>query len=367
MTSNSHFMHTGPFLRRNLIKGLSAHLMRSNSAASLRTAISHSHDPFIASSYYRKPGSVLCIEVFKLRHKDSEDVKLFQATAALHDMFVTKSRCKVTILDLSSPSPQVLHCQSQICDLVTLEDPIEPHRIVYVNLRQPFCVQRDSILVSTPDGGGLSLSHSYQLLIEFEAAGAAYWPPLNFQELGISTESFQSPERHWIMSTRLDNPSRQSDDRPSPSLSLGCLLDQLNYETNYVMDFDLRWEAACTILQRLADNDADIADGQMLSRHMPPDGDNQIVLSNPQLRNRFRQGLGEVHYLVPLNTALSLDRYRCISCGLCHTSIDQLQHHLKESHPTYEYILSSTAEGPLFRVSALEESTMSHQRINQIR
>ncbi|KAK2612837.1 hypothetical protein QQS21_001117 [Conoideocrella luteorostrata] len=449
MTAHSPCKRTAPFLHRNWLKGVKA-LQESSVMGSIISAPRHklphgegdgrptkrrriaSPDPrdidhLVVSPHMSEPGLTLRIEVLKILHKDSKKVKSYQGTAAPRDVLTTKARCKVTIFDMSSPSPQVLHCQSQMCDLTTFKNPVGPHRIARVDLPRPFYVTQDSIMINRPDDGGFNLSDSYQLLIEFEAANAAHWPPLNSQDFGIPTESLYPPwgtAEHWIMSSKFDKVYGRL--KNPLSLSARYPSDQSSYQTNYLMDIDLKWTAGFKAFQRLekgskhcitaADPDCDmyndtavssIEDGitavNDVNNHITTDespvdldddfaGDNTPsrslrareknkvynlkVLSDQQLGRERKQpepsldgavNEGRVQYLLPPDQPVSLDYYRCINCGAYHESMDQLQLHLETSHPTYEYMLDTTSQGPVFRVSALPETTVSPQKIHQLR
>ncbi|QPG93750.1 hypothetical protein C2857_002215 [Epichloe festucae Fl1] len=444
MTAQSPCKRTAPFLQRNWLKNvkalqnasvmgniISTPMMQKLSSdadgddtrPAKRCRIS-SHDSFdidhlIASPRMSESGSTLRIEVLKILHKDSKKVKSYQATAP-RDVLTTKARCKVTIFDTSSGPPQLLHCQSQMCDLITFENPAGPHHIARVNLPRPFFVPHDSILINRPDDGGFDLSDSYQLLIEIEAANALHWPPLNPQDLGIPAESLYPPwgsTQHWILSSKFDKVFGRL--KNPLNLSARYPPNQPSHQTNYVMDVDLRWTAGFKALRRLdkgskncitaIDPDAVYSD-EALSPGVPPvngihnhtvttesptpndqeddfGGDqtpsrslrareknkiyNLKVLSDQQLGRERKQPArnlnvssneGRIQYVLPLYQPVSLDYYRCINCGAYHESMDQLQLHLQLSHPTYEYTLEDSNDGPLFRVSALRESTMSPQK-----
>ncbi|GAO14897.1 hypothetical protein UVI_02007360 [Ustilaginoidea virens] len=377
-------------------------------------------DHLIASPRMSESGSTLRIEVLKILHKDSKRVKSYQPALPC-DVLAIKARCKVTILDTSSGPPQVLHCQSQMCDLTTFKNPAGPHRVARVDLPRPFFVPHYSILINRPDDGGFDLSDSYQVLIELESANSIHWPPLDSHDFGIPAETLYSPwctTQHWTLSSRFDavfgrlkNPLSLSTRYPS---------DQSSYQTNYVMDVDLRWTAGLKTPRQLdkgsmscitaVDPDSDLFSNNVISPlangtvvnginghvdavESPKDHEDEFggdqtpsrslraraknkvynlkILSDQQLeRDKKQRGQspheatsqGRVQYLLPSDQPISLDFYRCISCGAYHESMDQLRLHLQHWHPHFEYILENSNQGPLFRVSPLRELTASPQR-----
>ncbi|KAG6004844.1 hypothetical protein E4U21_000682 [Claviceps maximensis] len=447
MTARSPCQRTAPFLHRTWLKGVKAlqnssvmgniisspmhplphmsdgegHDDRSAKRRRISSPDAFDIDHLIASPRMSESGSTLRIEVLKILHKDSKKVKSYQGTAP-RDVLSSKARCKVTIFDTSSGPPQVLHCQSQMCDLITFANPAGPHRIARIDMPRPFFVPHDSILINRPDDGGFDLSDSYQLLIELEAANTIHWPPLNSHDLGLSSESLHSPggsTRHWILSSKFDSVFGRL--KNPLNLSARYPADQLSLQTNYVMDIDLRWTAGFKALRKLekglkhcitaVDPDGGDSDSKSSPTGEVPtangvrndaaltentkDQDDELacgedtpsrslrarektkvynlrVLSDQQFGRGRKQRArnlndaaseGRIQYVLPTYQPVSLDYYRCINCGVYHESMDQLQLHLKISHPTYEYTLeSSNDDAPLLRVSALQGPTLSPRK-----
>ncbi|KAG5926998.1 hypothetical protein E4U42_002715 [Claviceps africana] len=441
MTARSPCRRTPPFLQRTWLKGVKA-LQKSPAMGSMISTTPHQlphiddgddarsakrrrmsshdsldHDNLIASPGTSQSGSTLRIEVLKLLHKDSKKVKSYQGTAP-RDVLTSNARCKVTIFDTSSSPPQVLYCQSQMCDLISFMNPAGPYRIARVDMPKPFFVPKYSILINRPDDERFDLSDSYQLSIELEAANTRHWPPLSSDDFGIPSESLHTPwgsTQHWILSSKFD--SVQGRLKTPLNLSARYPGSQSSFQTNYVMDIDLRWTAGFQAFRKLdrdskhcitavdpdvadsdgvlsprgvfpfvngthhhtasaenrKDQDEELAGDQTPSRSLRAREKNKIynlkVLSDQQLGRERKQRVrnlndaaseGRVQYVLPAYQPVSLDYYRCISCGVYHDSMDQLQLHLQISHPTYDYTLeASNDDGPLFRVSALEGSTVS--------
>ncbi|PFH60140.1 hypothetical protein XA68_11382 [Ophiocordyceps unilateralis] len=355
-----------------------------------------SPDPFdldrlLASPQMSEPSSALRIDVLKIIHKDSKKVKSFQATTIPRDFVTTKARCRITIFDTSFGEPQVLHCQSKLCDLVTFKNPVGPHRVARVDLPRPFFVPHESILINRPDDGRFDLSDSYQLLVELEAADGIPWPPLDSHDFGLSPTLPYPPRdstQHWILSSRFDSVVG----RLKHSLNLSARLSPQHppYETDYVMDVDLRWAAGFKALKhadkdskpcitaidpevhpcrfadfhRPRDTDADGPNGHVNGETSLERDDESILGHTPsrslrarekekvynlkllsdqaQGREKRKRGRsdsvttveGRVQYLLPADQPVCLDYFRCVSC-------------------------ESTSQGPQFRVSALRESFTS--------
>lgn len=369
-------------------------------------------DHLIASPKTSDTRSALRIEVLKLFHKDSKKIRTSLNGIAPRDVLTTKANCRIKVSDLSSGQPRVLHCQSQICDLTTFKNPVGPHRIARVHLPRPFFVPEESLQINRPDDGTFGLSDSYEINVEFEAASSSQWPPLNDSDFGLTTAAVPGSQpdqaRQLVMSSSFDQLYGKL--KSALTLTHGHLPHQSWIETQYVMDVDLRWSAGFHALKRLdkgskpcitaIDPDADPLTGN----HFPhPDHDevnginghagdesshelddeldgertpsrslrareknkvyNLKVLSD-QARGRDQKGRGRgaisvnegrVTYLLPIDQPVCLDYHRCVSCGAYHQNLVQLQLHLQTYHPSFEYALESTSQGPQFRVSNRKE------------
>ncbi|KAJ6440819.1 urease accessory protein [Purpureocillium lavendulum] len=365
-------------------------------------------DHLIAAPRAADAGSVLRIEVLKVHHKDSKKVRSAQGAVMPRDVLTTKAICRISIRDLNSSFQRVLHCQSQLCDLTTYKNPVGPHRVARVDLPRPFYVPQESILVNRPDTGRFELSDNYGLSVEFESAnGGVRWPPLNPQhDFGITEDSLDG-EALCVLSSQFDNIVGRL--RQPLALIPSYHWNRAAISTNYIMEIDLRWGSGLRSLKQFAkdskpcitaiDPDADpysdanfeqpadeIVNGvnghangdathdpyeelggdQTPSRSLRTREKSKIynlkVLSDQaQGRERKRRAQsashatneGRVQYLLPAEQPVCLDFYRCINCGAYHESMSQLTVHLQMVHPAYEYVLETTSQGPLFRVSAL--------------
>ena len=365
----------------------------------------------------------LRIEVLKFLHKDSKKVKGgYAATAApvSHDFRTSKTRCKITISDTSSEIPQVLYCQSQICDLTTVDNPVGPFQISLVGLPQPFFIAKDSLCINRADDGTFGLSDAYQLLIELEAANGAPWPPISPREDDLpdmAQGARQDRPEHWVLTSTFDNISGRLKSRLD--LSARHLGGHIVH-TDYVVEVDVKWSAGFKPSKsvekdskpciKAIDPDFDIftdvsttshfsngltnginghhqdedheddATGALTpSRSLRAREKNKVynlkVLSDQALgRSGKRRGRianmpansGRVLYLLPLDQPVSLDYNRCVACGTYHESLDQLQLHLKTSHPEFVHVLEYTNQGPLLRISAVQETVKTPQKTHNL-
>ncbi|KAK7414748.1 hypothetical protein QQX98_006432 [Neonectria punicea] len=210
-------------------------------------------DHLVASPRASETRSTLRIEVLKVFHKESKKVRAFQNSVVPRDVLTTKGSCRITIFDVSSTWHRVLHCQSQVCDIMTYKNPVGPHRVARVDLPHPFFVPEESILINRLDDDVHDFSESYKLVVELEAANVGAWPPLESHDFGIPAGDqgplSDSPKRHWVMSSefpqvfgRIKNPLR---------LTAGYGPQRPSRQTDYVMDVDLRWTSGFRALKRL--------------------------------------------------------------------------------------------------------------------
>ncbi|RDA92707.1 hypothetical protein CP533_1386 [Ophiocordyceps camponoti-saundersi (nom. inval.)] len=436
MTVHSPCQRTAPFLHRTWLKGVRAFHQSSvmgNIMSSplvkgplprhvdgpspakrrrLTSPDSFDLDRLIASPEMPDSSSALRIEVLKITHKDSKKVRSLQTSAVPHDYVTTKARCRITIFDVSSGQPQVLHCQSKVCNLVTFKNPVGPHRVARVDLPRPFFVPHESILIHRPDDGRFDLSDSYQLLVELEAVDGILWPPLDSHDFGLSPTLPDTPrgstQQRWILSSRFDTVVGRL--KHSLHLSAGFPREQSLCETDYVMDVDLRWAAGFKALTqpdkdskpcitaidpefhacRLADFQSPRDAGGHVNGETSLEADDESALGltpsrslrvrekekvynlkvlsdQAQGREKRRRGNsnglttmeGRVQYLLPADQPVCLDYFRCVTCGAYHESMGELQLHLEKVHTAYRYVLETTSQGPKFRVSALRDTLTS--------
>ncbi|KAH6604979.1 hypothetical protein Trco_006686 [Trichoderma cornu-damae] len=437
MTVKTRCQRRAPFLHRNWIKGARA-LKDSAAMGNIVSSPIHkaSHqvdhdggrplkrrrisspdsldvDHLIASPQTSDSRSALRVEVLKIFHKDSKKVRSYHAHAVPREVMPTKASCRITISELTSGCPRVVHCQSQVCDLTTFKNPVGPHRVARIDLPRPFFIPQESILVNRVDDGRFDLADSYDIAVELEAAHGGHWPPLDSSDFGfplVSSSLSPVPGKAWVLSSRFDKIFGRQ--KGSLSLSAGYSAHEPPFHTDYLMDVDLRWTAGFKALKRLekgsmacinaVDPDSDPfgdeffapsrngranginghhvdessvemdeegLDGpegpQTPSRSLRAREKNKVynlkVLSDQaQGRERKRRSRanhvatneGRVSYLLPSDQPVCLDYYRCVACGVYHQTMQQLQVHLQTFHTAYDYVLETTSQGPQFRVTS---------------
>ncbi|UNI16198.1 hypothetical protein JDV02_002658 [Purpureocillium takamizusanense] len=445
MTVHSPYQRTAPFLQRNWVK-VHKPLHESSVMGNIMASPTHkgpqlsatdgrrpakrprisSPDSFdvgslIAAPHTTDTGSVLRIEVLKVLHRDSKKVRSAQGAVIPRDVLTTKAACRITIRDVSSAFPRVLHCQSQLCDLTTYKNPVGPHRVARVDLPRPFYVPQESILVTRPNDDRYDLSDKYELLVELESANdGVRWPPLHPQtDFGISVNAFDSSQ-FSILSSHFD--SIFGRQRQPLEFAPGYPSDRFAVPTNYIMDIDLKWGSGLKSLKHIdkdskpcitaIDPDADpygdinfehpaddVANGidginglsngdashdhdddlrgdqtpsrSLRTREKSKNYNLKVLSDQAQGRERRRRARianhtvneGRVQYLLPSDQPVCLDFYRCVNCGAYHESMPQLQLHLKMNHPAYEYVLETMSQGPQFRVSAVRAMPTTPSRI----
>ncbi|KAF7543772.1 hypothetical protein G7Z17_g10466 [Cylindrodendrum hubeiense] len=381
-------------------------------------------DHLIASPRASENRNTLRIEVLKVFHKDSKKVRSYQNSVVPRDILTTKGSCRITIFDVSSTWDRVLHCQSQVCDITTYKNPVGPHRVARIDLPHPFFVPQESILINRLDEDAHSYSESYKLVIELEAAHDGPWPPLESHDFGIPVGDqgplSDSPKRHWVMSSEF--PQVYGRIKNPLSLTAGYHPQRPTRQTDYVMDVDLRWTTGFRALKRLEkgsmacitaiDPDAEayttgrfepnlddepngvnghahedssheledeLEGDQTPSRSLRVREKNKVynlkVLSDQaQGKERKRRARaaqataseGRVTYYLPTDQPVSLDFYRCVTCGAYNQSVTHLQVHLETAHPLYDYVLETTSQGPQFRVSSRLESPATPTKTYQL-
>jgi hypothetical protein len=292
---------------------------------------------------------------------------------------------------------------------------------------KPFYIPQESILVNRVDDDKFDLADSYDIVVELEAAHDEKWPPLDSSDFGITpmTSDFSSvPGKSWVLSSRFDKIFGRL--KGPLSLSAGYSADEPPFPTDYVMDIDLRWAAGYKALKLLekgampcinaVDPDSEFLDdlfapsmngrvnginghhvdessieideegldgldgAQTPSRSLRTREKNKVynlkVLSDQaQGRERKRRSRashytaneGRVSYLLPSDQPVCLDYYRCVTCGVYHQTMQQLQAHLQTFHPAYSYALETTSQGPQFRVTSRVEPMSSPLKQYQIR
>ncbi|KAF7563103.1 hypothetical protein G7046_g1047 [Stylonectria norvegica] len=450
MNLKKHRQRTAPFLQKSWLKGVDA-LQNSVMGVTLSAPKHHASfsdddarpqkrrrlsspdsleelDQLVTSPRASDNRKTLRVEVLKVFHKESKKVRSTQcqSTVVPSEIHTTKANCRITISDLTSGWPRVLHCQSQACEIKTYKNPVGPHRVSRVDLPTPFLVPAESIMVNRHGEDGPDLSESYKLVVELEAGDDGPWPPLDTQDfsmtaLGDPNTPAEPPKRNWIMSSKF----KQVFGRIKSSLNVspGYGPNQGYWLTDYVMDVDLRWTNGYNALKRLGKGlkpciTAIDPDGETFTNgHFEPLMDEELNGVNGHLHEEFphepgdefgggdrtpsrslrtrekntvynlkqlsdqaqgkerkrraravqaKAAEGRVTYCLPINQPVCLDWFRCITCGAYHQSMLQLQVHLQTVHTNFEYKLETTSQGPQFRVSNRLESISTPPKTYQL-
>ncbi|KEY64448.1 hypothetical protein S7711_05266 [Stachybotrys chartarum IBT 7711] len=513
MTQKNHLQRKAPFLHRNWIAGVNG-WQTSNMGNKCSSVASHplsdddddddmappqkrrristpspaDLDQLIASPRASDSRPTMRIDVSRIFHQDTKKIKLYNRSAPQDDDVKTKANCRITISDLTTSPPRVLHCQSQLCDITTSQNPFGPHRIARVHLPAPFFVPEESICVNRVDNDMFDFADAYALNIELEAAGSGQWPPLEMQDLGISSSTPRNPgsTRQWVLSCQFNSIFGKVKSRMN--VTSGRSPQRETQPTQYLMDVDVRHTSGFQALKRLEtgskacitavdpdappyattqfepglindthaidhetravsvpsgivelngevngingthdidgaddvtvvngihdlsgsnglssadstnsahnvnglhelkavnginginghlhdeavhDHDEELEGDQTPSRALRAREKNKVynlkVLSD-QARGREKKRRakdapiveieGKITYLLPANQPVCLDYFRCVTCGVYHQTMQQLQLHLQTVHPSYDYSLETTSQGPQFRVSGRAE------------
>ena len=484
MTLKNHYQRKAPFLHRNWIAGVNAlqtSVMGNVSSAldpkvsrhdedddgappNKRRRISSSElasvDHLVASPRASDCRSTLRVEVAKIFHQDTKKAKSFQRTTVSSDVVTTRANCRLTISDISSGQPRILHCQNQICEVKTSPNPHGPHSIARIELPTPFYVPEESVLINRPDEDAFDFSDSYAVSVDLEPVNSDHWPPLNLHDVGVDSivPSPPTSERHCTLSCEFQQLFGRL--KAPLSLSWGRFPHTSTRKTQYLMEVDARWTSGFQTLKRLEKGskacitaidpdaptdtrespepvpledgravngtagingvhnvngvngihvngteaingihetngvngfDAHLADDMLHDHEDENEGDqtpsrslrtreknkvyNLKVLSDQaQGREKKRRARdahlaaeieGRVTYLLPTDQPVCLDYYRCVSCGVYHQSMIQLQTHLQTFHPAYEYQFETTNHGPQFRVSRRHDAYSTPTKTQQ--
>ncbi|PSR83122.1 hypothetical protein BD289DRAFT_370383 [Coniella lustricola] len=233
------------------------------------------------------------INILKISHKDSSRAKastLPNGNLSFVDKdVVTRARCKIIITTPTSTAeePQVLYCDSQICNVRTPQDPVGISRMARVYLPQPFSVSEEKIHVERDDEAIFHLADQYMLKVELLSAGDQNWPPLNLISSAVD-DNVQIP-RYWTLEAEIPNILDRGR-------RLGVLMLRKeatsSIKTDFFLDIDVRWT---TLLPSLSDSQsfnghhddypAIIANGHASKESLPLTNGHANGLSNRYLTN----------------------------------------------------------------------------------
>lgn len=187
------------------------------------------------------------IEVLKISHKDDlslakQNVVLNGNVPTLYNDITTRARCKITVTTPGRPpfGTQVLHCDSQMCNIRTSVNHVGICRMARIYLPQPFLVPEDKIFVERDDDTVFDFADTYAVRVELESAGDNNWPPLNLTDIVYEDDIIlaRPSPRHWSLAAEVSNVldrGRRSGVLKLRRGSTSCS------KTDFVMDIDVRW------------------------------------------------------------------------------------------------------------------------------
>jgi hypothetical protein len=379
------------------------------------------HDVEDCLAYPTTSHSNLRVEILKTLPKGASPASFTVPESIL------RANCRITVSDGRYDRPKVLFCRSQIGNVVVMRDKLGRHRSLRVHLAQPLEIPRDCLLVNRIHEDTFDFAESYHVAIELESAGTPQWPPLSTEELGIKARLPLSSARHWILMTEFVT-ALFGDHQAPLSLRLGHGSTQADRATNQRIEVDFRWSTGFlspSTPSRLPNLDAKAEDIKMKSllddfvdkstmeamikhlEHTPHRNPSQeeedesdaatpltpsrslrvrgseknynlLSLSNNALgwKKKGRKARpvladapsGQIKYYLPPCEPVFLAGYSCVSCGLGHRSLNELQLHLESAHHHHLYKLENEGQEPGFRVtSAVPSATSLRDRTLEVK
>ncbi|KAJ4410934.1 hypothetical protein N0V82_009124 [Gnomoniopsis sp. IMI 355080] len=187
------------------------------------------------------------IEVLKITHKDDtlpakQNLVVNGNVPTIHGDVVTRARCKITVTTpgRTPDDMQILHCDSQMCNIRTSFNFVGVCRMARVYLPEPFLVPEHKIFVERDDDTVFDFADTYAVRVELESAGDPNWPPLNLTNMVFEDDMIHirpSP-RHWSLTAEVSNVLNRG--RRSGVLKLRRGFRSVA-KTDFVMDIDVRW------------------------------------------------------------------------------------------------------------------------------
>lgn len=187
------------------------------------------------------------IEVLKITHKDDtlplkQNLVVNGNGPTIHNDVVTRARCKITVTTpgRTPGDTQVLHCDSQMCNIRTSFNPVGVCRMARVYLPEPFLVPEHKIFVERDDDTVFDFADTYAVRVELESAGDCNWPPLNLTSMVFEDGmiALRPSPRHWSLTAEVSNVLDRG--RRSGVLKLRRGTTSVS-KTDFVIDIDVRW------------------------------------------------------------------------------------------------------------------------------
>lgn len=213
--------------------------------AAKRRRIDNDYDGFPLYENYSSAQRALRIEVLKISHKDSPRVKngILNGVVApnIRDVVQVRARCKLTICGHKGGEPVVLHVDSQLCDIRIFKNPAASSPMARFSSLRPFHIPEDKIFLERDDDAVFGLAKCYSVLVEFESAGDANWPPADLVPVSDEDTFYPKglPSRQWALTANIPD-IFSSRNRKTVRLRVKKQ-PHGDAATNFLLDMDIRW------------------------------------------------------------------------------------------------------------------------------
>lgn len=201
-------------------------------------SLGHADDAFASPG--SRPRNFRSLEVIKIYHKDSKKVREGHAVTIPRDLSTTRGHCRITIFDNTSNPPRPLFAYSEACRITTYKNPVGPYRVARIYIERAIVVPDHVLEINRSDDDNVrDLSDRYKLIVELEGATGSSWPPLDWQDFGISVSEpgplFGTASNHWVLSSNYEN----IDGRLRNPLTISPGYSRPTRQTSYVMEVGL--------------------------------------------------------------------------------------------------------------------------------
>ncbi|KAK0626161.1 hypothetical protein B0T14DRAFT_94984 [Immersiella caudata] len=215
--------------------------------AAKKRRLNNDYDGFPLFEDHGSATRALRIEALRICHKDSTRTRgaIMNGVVApnVKDVANVKARCKLTISGPQGPH-QLLHVDSQVCDLKIFKNPASSSLMVRFTSLEPFHIPENKIYVERDDDAVFGLAKKYSVFIELESAGDPTWPPLDLVPTVNDEEAFYHrglPPRQWVLTAAIGDifNSRHRKEIPlgvrkAPGLGQDS-------PSNFRIEIDVRW------------------------------------------------------------------------------------------------------------------------------
>ncbi|KAI1388951.1 uncharacterized protein F4822DRAFT_429567 [Hypoxylon trugodes] len=311
-------------------------------------------------------------------------------------------RCKLSIFRWRATAGEVriLYCDSQLCNLKMFRDSDGICRRARIYLNSPFHIPAQKIYVEREDDNGFDLSDDYLVQAELESAGDPNWPPVDLLPREEIHDMPSSHPQHWVLSSRFNY--RFEKPRASVPVQIRKRVGTEPTTLDLIMDMDLRW-STCHRAGSTTEVEASppevkpsipngtlkpLTNGHMNERvdnaeNDPPKDDQDVLMDDDEdheeaatpsrsLRTRGKQNYnlkllsdkargkerkeqkkqrkladtrnqaGQITWILPHTGEIALKNLQCIRCFAVHSSMGQLEKHVR-IHPEFKYEFDSSS------------------------